>query len=308
MKIAVTGALGHIGSYLIRYLAENQLAHNIIMIDDLSTQRYSSLFNLKASATYRFIHGNLLNLGLKEILKGVDTVIHLAAITDAASSFNIKDQVKQNLLLTQKVAEACCETGAALIFPSTTSVYGTQKELVSEDCSQEELKPQSPYAETKLREEEILTTLGKSGNLKHIICRFGTIFGTSPGMRFHTAVNKFCWQAAMGEPLTVWETALDQKRPYLDILDASRAMEFIIQKRIFDGNIYNVLTLNSTVRNITDIIQDIIPTLKIELTKSKIMNQLSYEVANNRFRNLHFEFKGDLKKSIRETLSLLTPS
>ena len=56
------------------------------------------------------------------------------------------------------------------------------------------------------------------------------------------------------------------------------------------------------------IIQDIIPTLKIELTKSKIMNQLSYEVANNRFRNLHFEFKGDLRKSIQETLSLLTPS
>ena len=308
MKIVVTGALGHIGSYLIRYLAEKQLSHSIIMIDNLSTQRYSSLFNLKASATYRFIHGNLLNLDLHEILKGVDTVIHLAAITDAASSFNKEDKVKQNLFLTQKVAEACCKTGTALIFPSTTSVYGTQKELVSEVCSQEELKPQSPYAETKLKEEELLTTLGKSGNLKHIICRFGTIFGTSPGMRFHTAVNKFCWQAAIGEPLTVWETALDQKRPYLDILDASRAIEFIIQKSIFDANVYNVLTLNSTVRNITNIIQDIIPTLKIELTKSKIMNQLSYEVTNNRFRDLHFEFKGDLRKSIRETLSLLTPS
>ena len=308
MKIAVTGALGHIGSYLIRYLAEKELAHDIILIDDLSTQRYSSLFNLKASATYRFIDGNLLKLGLHEVFKGVDTVIHLAAVTDAASSFNIKDKVKQNLSLTEKVAEACCKTGAALIFPSTTSVYGTQKDVVSEDCSQEELKPQSPYAETKLKEEELLTTLGKSGNLKHIICRFGTIFGTSPGMRFHTAVNKFCWQAATGEPLTVWETALDQKRPYLDILDASRAMEFIIQKRIFDGNIYNVLTLNSTVRDITNIIQDIIPTLKIELTKSKIMNQLSYEVTNNRFRNLHFEFKGDLRTGIRETLSLLTPS
>jgi UDP-glucose 4-epimerase len=308
MRIAVTGALGHIGSYLIRDLAQKQLAHEIIMVDDLSTQRYSSLFNLKASATYQFVHGDILKLDLHKILEGVDTVIHLAAITDAAGSFNIKDKVEQNLVLTQKVAEACCETGAALIFPSTTSVYGTQKELVSEDCSQEDLKPQSPYAETKLREEELLTTLGKSGNLKHIICRFGTIFGTSPGMRFHTAVNKFCWQAAMGEPLTVWETALDQKRPYLDIFDASRAIEFIIQKRIFDAKIYNVLTLNSTVRNITDIIRDIIPTLKIELTQSKIMNQLSYEVANSRFRDLHFEFKGDLRKSIRETLSLLTPS
>ena len=85
MKIVVTGALGHIGSYLIRYLAEKELAQDIILIDDLSTQRYTSLFNLKASATYRFIDGNLLKLGLHEVFKGVDTVIHLAAVTDAAS-------------------------------------------------------------------------------------------------------------------------------------------------------------------------------------------------------------------------------
>ena len=37
MKIVVTGALGHIGSYLIRYLAEKELAQDIILIDDLST-------------------------------------------------------------------------------------------------------------------------------------------------------------------------------------------------------------------------------------------------------------------------------
>ena len=34
-------------------------------------------------------------------------------------------------------------------------------------------------------------------------------------MRFHTAVNKSCWQAVMGQPLTVWETAYGQKRTYL---------------------------------------------------------------------------------------------
>lgn len=308
MRIVVTGALGHIGSYLIRDLAQKQFVREIIMIDDLSTQRYSSLFNLKSSTSYRFIHANLLQLDLRNIFKGVDIVIHLAAITDAANSFNIKDLVEQNLLLTQKVAETCCETGSALIFPSTTSVYGTQEKLVSEDCSQEELKPQSPYAETKLKEEELLTTLGNSGNLRHVICRFGTIFGTSPGMRFHTAVNKFCWQAAMGNPITVWKTALDQKRPYLDIRDASRAVKFIIQNRVFDAKVYNVLTLNSTVGSITKIIRETIPDLKIELTDAKIMNQLSYEVTNERFRGLNFEFKGNLRKSIQETLALLTPS
>ena len=71
-------------------------------------------------------------------------------------------------------------------------------------------------------------------------------------MRFHTAVNKFCWQAVMGQPITVWNTAYDQKRPYLDLFDASRAIAFIIENNIFDGRIYNVLTQNFTVRQVVD--------------------------------------------------------
>ena len=64
-------------------------------------------------------------------------------------------------------------------------------------------------------------------NLKGIILRLGTIFGVSKGMRFHTAVNKFCYQAAFKKPLTIWKTAYDQKRPYLDLQDACAVVEFI---------------------------------------------------------------------------------
>ena len=79
----------------------------------------------------------------------------------------------------------------------------------------------------------------------------------------------------------------------------------VIQKRIFDAKIYNVLTLNSTVRNITDIIRDIIPTLKIELTQSKIMNQLSYEVSNQKIFKAGFKVTGNIKENILETINLL---
>ena len=65
-----------------------------------------------------------------------------------------------------------------------------------------------------------------------IILRFGTIFGISPGMRFHTAVNKFCFQASIGEPLTVWRTAYDQMRPYLYLNDAMKAFRLIINQSV----------------------------------------------------------------------------
>ena len=75
------------------------------------------------------------------------------------------------------------------------------KSIVDESCEVKDLKPQSPYAETKLKEEKLIKDLVSSNQLKAIICRFGTIYGISPGMRFHTAVNKFCWQAAFGQSL-----------------------------------------------------------------------------------------------------------
>jgi UDP-glucose 4-epimerase len=53
----------------------------------------------------------------------------------------------------------------------------------------------------------------------------------------------------MGIPLTVWTSALDQQRPYLDLEDAVRAIAFIIEKGPSTiGEIYNVLTTNATVR------------------------------------------------------------
>ena len=302
-KIVVTGAVGHIGSYLIRDLAIQFPGANIVMIDNMMTQRFPSLFNLPKSGIYKFIEGDVRTLDLNSIFDDSSIVIHLAAITDAAGSFGKAAEVEENnYISTFKVANACLETNSKLITLSSTSVYGTQNEVVDEDCTEDELQPQSPYAETKLKEESLIASLYKNNDLKAITCRFGTIFGVSPGMRFHTAVNKFCWQASMGIPITDWKTAYDQKRPYLDLQDASKAITFIIQNNIFDGRIYNILTSNSTVREITDMIKEFVPDLTIDFVENKIMNQLSYEVSCNRFKSLGFYFSGDLKSGIRQTI------
>jgi UDP-glucose 4-epimerase len=309
MKIIVTGAIGHIGSYVIRDLGIQFPNAKIIMIDNMMTQRFPSLFNLPAGVNYEFIEGDITSMDLHTVFSNADVVIHLAAITDAAGSFDrAKELEDNNYQSTEKVANACVETGASLIALSSTSVYGTQNDVVDEECSEKELQPQSPYATTKLKEEELIAKLSKEKGLKVIHCRFGTIFGASRGMRFHTAVNKFCWQAVMGQPISVWSTAYDQKRPYLDLFDASRAISFIISNDIFDGRIYNVLTNNSTVREVVDVIREFIPGLEIGFVDSKIMNQLSYEVLDNRFRSKGFSPAGSLRRGIEETISLLKNS
>ena len=306
MRIIVTGALGHIGSHVVRELPVQFPGAEIVMIDSMMTQRFPSLFDLPASGRYRFKEADVRTVDLNAAFKGAHAVIHLAAITDAAGSFEKATLVESNnLQSTRVVAQACAQNNVRLITLSSTSVYGTQNELVSEDCSIEELKPQSPYAETKLKEEELVRNLVACDGLRAICCRFGTIFGVSPGMRFHTAVNKFCWQAVMGQPLTVWRTAYEQKRPYLDLVDASRAISFILRKDLFDGKVYNILTLNATVRDIVETIKSFVPHLAVGFVDNAIMNQLSYEVSSQRIADQGFSFTGDLARGIERTIALL---
>lgn len=305
MKIVVTGALGHIGSRLVREIPLHFPGAEVLMVDDMSTQRYPALFRLPADARYRFVEGDVTTLDLGPLVAGADAVVQLAAITDATRSFDRKDEVERNNFhATRIIAEACLAAGVPLIHPSSTSVYGTQNEVVDENCGPDELAPQSPYAECKLKEEDLLKEMGARG-LRFITCRFGTIFGTSPGMRFHTAVNKFCWQAVMGQKLTVWSTAYDQKRPYLELGDCVRAIGHILRQGLFDGRIYNVLTANCTVRQIVDTIRVHVPDLEVGFVDAKIMNQLSYEVANQRFRETGHAFTGNIGAGIAETIELL---
>ena len=309
MRIVVTGALGHIGSRLIRELPYAFPDAEIVMVDNLSTRRYASLFDLPGIGRYRFLELDVLSADLVPVFDGADAVLHLAAITDATESFLIREQVEEvNFIGTEKVARACVQAGCALLFVSTTSVYGSQAELVDEACADSDLQPQSPYAQSKLRAERLLHAMGRSRGLRHVICRFGTIFGISPGMRFHTAVNKFCWQAATGAPLTVWQDSLHQQRPYLDLRDAIGAITFLLQRGLFDGRVFNVLTLNAAVSRILDAISAYMPDLRVEYVRHRIMNQLSYRVSNRRFAKLGFEFRGDLDREIGETIRMLRPA
>jgi nucleoside-diphosphate-sugar epimerase len=303
--LLITGALGHIGSSLIHSIKPNEF-NEVILLDNMYTQRFPSLFNLPKGVNFRFIEGDVMTIDLKKILKGVNVVIHLAAITNAEGSFDIQEKVEQvNFDGTRRVAEACIENGTKLIFLSTTSVYGTQDEVVDETASEKELRPQSPYAKSKFKGEKLLAEMGQKNNLKFVSCRFGTIFGTSIGMRFHTAVNKFIWQACTGMPITVWRTAFNQKRPYLSLSDAVAALRFIISENVFDNEVYNVLTVNSTVGEIVEAIREVVPDLEISYVDSRIMNQLSYTVACEKFQSLGFRFKGSLRRDVRETFNLL---
>ena len=305
-NILVTGALGHMGSKLIRKYAEREDIGRVIMLDDLSTQRYCSLFNLPENVSYRFIEGDIRDERLVEsAVKGVDTVLHLAAITDAPSTINKPEEtVDVNFNGTRCVLEASVRHGVRrFIFPSTTSVYGEAEGVVDENEPLDKLKPSSPYATSKLEAERLVIDANGKNGIETIVLRNGTIFGASIGMRFHTAINKFVYLASMNKPLTVWDSAINSKRPYLGLNDATRAFQFVEQNGN-PGEVYNVLTANFTMSEIIEAIRELKPDVEIEITESPLLNQKPYEVSSEKFHRLGFVFEDDLKASLKESMGL----
>lgn len=302
MNICITGALGHIGSGLIRNLNINFL-DKVFLIDNLYTQRYASLFDLPVDKKFQFFQLDIFSDEMIKIIENSNIVVHLAAITDAESSFQNRDLVfKINYEGTKRIADLCKKCNVSLMFFSTTSVYGPQNTVVDEECSDLELRPQSPYAESKLMAEKYLLRLTDEGKLNCIIFRLGTIFGYSIGMRFHTAVNKFVWQAVTGQRITVWKTAFKQRRPYCGLNDCINAVNYVINQKMFNGQIYNIVTDNFTVEEIIGVIKEFIPDIKIKFVDSPIMNQLSYYVSNKKSLDAGFRYTDNIRESIGEVI------
>jgi len=308
MRLLVTGGLGHIGSKLIREYSKREDVELIRILDNLSTQRYCSLFDLPENENkkYEFIEGDVNDIDVvRKAVKDIDLVIHLAAVTDAPSTINNPEMTHRVIYEgTWNVLNAAINSNVKrFLYPSTTSVYGEAEGVVDEDSSEEMYKPASPYAEAKRKTEKLIREIAKETGFPAIILRKGTIFGTSIGMRFHTAINKFCYLAAMGKPLTVWDSALNSKRPYLGLNDCIRAYQFF-EKNGKSGEIYNVVTKNFEMQEIISAIKQVIPDVKIETTKSPLLNQRPYHVSDKKIKELGFEASDDLIENVRETIKL----
>ena len=302
MKILITGGLGHIGSYLLENIDKIKFIKKIYVIDNLSTNRYCSLYNLPKTDKKIYFYQN--DLSLKNALKKfkkVDVVINLASLTDAENSLKIKNEIyRNNLGIFKNVLKYCEKNSSKLIHISSTSVYGEQKGLVDESC--EKLRPKSPYAEIKVKEEKILNK--NETKIRFVSYRFGTISGVSKGMRFHTVINKFCLYTVLGKPLPIWKNMMNKPRPYLSLRDAFKVIKFTIENNFFNNKTFNILSQNLTLKKVVSFFKKYKRTIKIKYEKSKLINQYTYKVSNKKFTENAFLLRSNIHDDIKSTFKM----
>ena len=304
MSLLITGACGHIGSYLAENIHKIKKIKKTILVDNLESNRFCSLFELGKKNKLKFYLRNIEKENSLDDFKNIKYVIHCASMTNAEKSFGKEDLMyKNNIDCLKTVIKFCKKHKAKLFHLSSTSVYGKQADLVDENCEEKYLKPQSPYADIKLIEEKMLKK--ESANLTYNTFRFGTIAGVSKGIRFHTAVNKFCLNAAINEDIHVYKTALHQFRPYLSLSDALKSFKFCIEKDFFQNDIFNILSGNFTVNQILDIIKKYKKKIKVKLVDAAIMNQLSYHVSKKKIEKEGLYLNYNIENDIKNTLKLL---
>ena len=290
--ILVTGGCGYIGSQLIRDLAEEYPDQTIRILDNMMRERYVSLWDLPRK--FEFIKGDTRNKeDVKKALKDVDCIFDLAGITNAPMSFKRKDLTMdtnvggvKNILEFQDVDK--------YIYTSTASVYGPTPNKVTEsfDC-----KPASPYGESKLLAEQEINKSIDNG-LNASILRLGTIHGFSIGMRFDTVIDRFVFQSCRGESMTVWEVNKNEKRPYLHIRDATRALIHAINTK----GTFNVVSQNTKLMEVVNTIKSMIPNSKVVFTQKENLNQLSYELSSEKFKKTGFKFNYTIQDGVVELM------
>jgi len=257
MKILITGGAGYIGTGLIHKLAGNDKVSEIIVYDNLSRTNYNLFLHKFAiddpQCAIRFVFGDILDSRkLREVLKGVDIVYHLASkVTTpfANTDPHLFEQV--NHWGTAELVYAIEQNAvSSLIYMSSTSVYGASKRLVDEDSIP---NPRTFYGISKLRGEEHVRRMFDKINT--IILRCGNVYGYNPSMRFDAVINHFMFDAHYKKRIQIQGNG-KQTRAFIHIDKVDEVLIKLMKMNIPSG-VYNLIDKNLSVLEVVDEIKEI---------------------------------------------------
>jgi UDP-glucose 4-epimerase len=124
MKILITGGAGFVGSHLADRLIKD--GHEITVIDDLSTGRYSNIQHLEDTKGFRLIIDTVLNQSLmEELIRETDRVFHMASAVGVRLIMEQPVKTIETIFHgTDVILKFCSRYRKRVLVPSTSEVYG----------------------------------------------------------------------------------------------------------------------------------------------------------------------------------------
>jgi nucleoside-diphosphate-sugar epimerase len=309
MNVLVTGAAGYLGSTLVPLLLQS--GHRVTGLDRLQHGGAGRpLLGCWADPAFRFVRGDIRDAAaVGEALKGVEAVVHLAAIVgDPACARAPEESRSINLDASLALAEAAQKLGARrFVFASTCSNYGKMADaegFVDEDS---ELKPVSLYAETKVAVENALLDPARFPGLCTTALRLSTLFGVSPRMRFDLTVNEFVLELLTKRKLVVFGEQF--WRPYVHVHDAARAFALVLSRSVadVDHQVFNVGSDDQNYRkkDLLELMAPIAPDAVIERVQ-KAEDPRDYRVGFSRIRTkLGYAPERSVESGVKELARLV---
>ncbi len=260
MKILVTGGAGYLGTELIRQLVLLPEVEQIILYDNLSRNNYNIFLHSGIKrGKVKFIKGELLDSRLlKEVVKQVDVVYHLAARVSTPmtnESSHLFEQV--NHWGTAELVYAIEESQVKkVIYLSSASVYGPSSEEIDINTIP---NPQTFYAISKYRGEQHVARLLKK--IPTYIIRCGNVYGYGVSMRFDAVINRLMFDASFIKRVNIYGDGLQRRSfIYIDtITDILKNLLFYDLPSGYYNAVYRVLSIIE----IVEVIKELYPEMEL---------------------------------------------
>ena len=270
MRVMVTGAAGFIGSHVVDKLCDRGVD---VRVFDLGPPSHRSDID--------FFPGSVLDVEqLCVAMRGIDAVIHLAAVADVKDVFESPSQSENiNTRGTANVLEAARRTGLKrVIYGSTTWVYS---DAIPQDVDEETplMAPSHLYTATKLIGEYYCHSYAQLYGLEPTVLRFGIPYG--PRARGGAVIPIFVEKALNGETITLQGDGL-QFRKFVYVEDLAEGIVLAL-KPIAANRIYNLDGKEKiTIRQIAETVQEIVGNANIEYVPARPGDFAGKEVSSVR--------------------------
>ncbi len=241
-RVLVTGGAGFIGSSLCNDLLERD--NEVICLDNFATGKKENIKELKGNPHFKLIEGDIRDTEVcKKAVKGVDVVLHQAALGSVPRS--IADPATTNAVNINGFLNMIIATRDAgikrFVFASSSSVYGDSTELPK--VEERTGKVLSPYAITKMVNEEYARIFGSLYDMETIGLRYFNVYGRrqDPEGPYAAVIPKFTQSFMKYEsPVINGDGSNSRDFTYIDNVVQANNLAATVENPAALNQVYNV--------------------------------------------------------------------